>query len=129
MAPLLGASPGPAEGPGSRGPTGAGMQPRLPDGLVFQEKEQVWIWGWQPLISQSWQSRPHTQPGLWGAFLRMHRATQPSCYHPGTPKAIPDFTWWLTHPKPPPKQWAKVLEGQNMMETLQNAAGQASSHT
>lgn len=53
------------------GPAGAGMWSRLPEGLVFQEKWQVWIWGWQPLISQSWQSRPHTQPALWGAFLQV----------------------------------------------------------
>lgn len=115
------ASPGPLEGPGSGGPAGAGMWSRLPEGLVFQEKRQVWIWRWQPLISQNWKSSHHAQPSLWGTFLQVPTVLTAELSRPSitTLRAVPyspPYLLGISFTLSPPKLVGQVPGGPESKE-------------
>lgn len=91
------------------------MWPRFLDHLVFQEKPQVWVWGWQPLMFQSRQAAQAATPPSWGSVGRPAlRVT----------RRAPASTWGLAAP---PSSW-RSQSFQDLIKAPENAPGQPS-HT
>lgn len=102
----------PGEG---RGDSRAGMWPRFLDHLVFQEKPQVWVWGWQPLMFQRQRAVQAATPPSWGSVGRPAlRVT----------RRAPASTWGLAAP---PSSW-RSQSFQDLIKAPENAPGQPS-HT